>query len=130
VSGAGKTWARTHDPELKDLPYVDIADIYREFPEFDWFDALHCLLKRVRVLFRGHDTVVIEGYFLPGTTSSKTLLADLKVAGIRMVMIKDFWAPYQVCAERIVQQCECGETSAAEYRRRLDLLKKCWRPKE
>ena len=44
VSGNGKTHIRLNDPALRDLPYVDIADIYEEYPEFDWLDALYTLL--------------------------------------------------------------------------------------
>ena len=62
VSGTGKTHARFNDPALKDLPCVDIADVYREFPEFGWLDALHALLKRIRLLQQKHDAIVIEGY--------------------------------------------------------------------
>ena len=32
LSGVGKTYRRTTDPSLKDLPYIDIADIYPEYP--------------------------------------------------------------------------------------------------
>jgi hypothetical protein len=35
VSGTGKMHARLNDPELKDLPCLDSADIYEEFAEFD-----------------------------------------------------------------------------------------------
>jgi len=33
VSGTGKTHARLNDPELKDLPYLDIPDICGKFPD-------------------------------------------------------------------------------------------------
>jgi hypothetical protein len=85
VSGTGKTHARTHDPELKDLPYVDIAEIYERWPELGWYEALYALLKRARLLLQKHDTIVIE-------------------------------------------QWERGEITAPEYRRRIELLKRCWRP--
>ena len=35
VSGVGKTHARLTDPTLRDLPCVDIADVYREYPLTD-----------------------------------------------------------------------------------------------
>jgi predicted kinase len=127
VSGTGKTYARLHDPALKDLPYVDIADIFREFPEFDWHDALYALLKRIRLLLQKHDVVVVEGYFLPGTTSRNILIDDLKVAGAK-VEIHEFWAPAEVCQERIAAQFERGEITPQVCRRRIELLKKCWKP--
>jgi predicted kinase len=127
VSGTGKTPARLNDPELKTLPCLDIADIYEEYPEFGWCEALHALLKRVRLLLQKHDVIVIEGDFLPETVSRTILVNDLKVAGAK-VEVREFWAPLQVCALRITQQWERGEITAPEYRRRIELLKRCWRP--
>jgi len=91
VSGTGKTHARLNDPELKDLPYVDIAEIYERWPEFDWYEALHALLKHARFLLQKYDTILIESYFLPGTTSRDILVDDLKVAGAE-VEIHEFWS--------------------------------------
>jgi predicted kinase len=127
VSGTGKTHARTHDPELKDLPYVDIAEIYERWPEFDWYEVLYTLLKRARQLLQEHEAIVIEGYFLRFSTSRRILVNDMKVAGAK-VEFREFWAPFQVCALRITQQWERGEITAPEYRRRIELLKRCWRP--
>jgi hypothetical protein len=127
VSGTGKTYARLNDPKLKELPHLDIADVYREFPEFGWFEALHALLKRARKAFGKHDTVVIEGYFLRGSTSRTILVNDLRVANVRW-QIHEYWAPLEVCQNRIVAQWERGEITAPEYRRRIELLERCWRP--
>jgi predicted kinase len=127
VSGTGKTPARLNDPELKTLPCLDIADIYEEFPEFGWYEALYALLKRARLLLQKHDTIVIEGYFLRFSTSRCILVNDMQVAGAK-VEFREFWAPFQVCALRITQQWERGEISAKECRRRIELLKRCWRP--
>jgi len=129
VSGTGKTYARTHDPELKDLPYVDIADVYREFPELDWSAAAGAVEKRAARLLQEHDTIVIEGYYLPGSTTRRWLVSALKIAGAQ-VEIREFWAPIEVCAQRIEQQWKSGEISAAECRRRMELLTKCWKPKK
>jgi predicted kinase len=127
ISGTGKTYARLNDPALRDLPCVDIADVYREFPEFGWLDALHVLLKRVRLLLQKHDAIVIEGYFLPRSTSRTILVKDLKVAGAQ-VEIHEFWSPFEVCQGRISAQWEVGEISAAECRTRIEMLKRCWTP--
>jgi len=127
VSGVGKTHARLNDPELKDLPHIDIADVYRKFPEFNWYEALYALLKRVREAFEGHNQVVIEGYFLPGSVSRATLQGDLKVIGATPE-IRYFWAPFETCRDRIVAQWESGEISDQECKRRIELLKECWRP--
>jgi len=69
VSGVGKTHARLTDPALKDLPCVDIADVYCEYPEFDWMEAFFALARRVRTCLEQCDTVIVEGYFLPGSTT-------------------------------------------------------------
>jgi predicted kinase len=127
VSGTGKTHARLNDPELKTLPHLDIADVYREFPELDWHEALYALLKRARQVFKTHDIVVIEGYFLPRTASRRVLRDDLLVAGVQSEF-HEYWAPSEVCQQRIADQFEGGEISAAECRRRIELLKRCWRP--
>jgi predicted kinase len=127
VSGTGKTHARLNDPELKTLPCLDTADIYEEHPEFGWYEALYALLKRARQLLQKHDAIVIEGYFLRFSTSRRILVNDMKVAGAT-VEFREFWAPLQVCALRITQQWERGEIAAPEYRRRIELLKRCWRP--
>jgi predicted kinase len=126
VSGTGNTHARTHDPELKHLPYVDIAEIYECWPEFDWYEALPALLKRIRGLLEEHDVIVVEGYFLDRSTSRRILMNDLKVAGAT-VEFREFWAPFQICALRITQQWKRREITAPEYRRRIELLKRCWR---
>jgi hypothetical protein len=127
VSGTGKTYARLNEPELKELLHLDIADAYREFPELGWFEALHALLKRARKAFEKHDTVVIEGYFLRGSTSRTILVNDLRVANVRW-QIREHWASFEVCQARIVAQFEWGKISAEEYRRRIELLKRCWSP--
>jgi len=127
VSGVGKTHARLNDPELKDLPCVDIADIYQEHPEFDWRDALGILLLRVRTLLRKHEVIVAEGYFLPGSSSRRCLVRDMRVAGAQ-VEFRDLWEPSEVCQERIVAQWERGEISDEVCARRIGLLKMCWTP--
>jgi len=127
VSGTGKTHARTHLPELKDLPFVDIADIYAEWPEFDWFSATVCLCKRVRKLLEEHDTVVVEGYFLAASISLRMLENDLHVIGAK-ADIRVFWEPLGVCEQRLIRQWERGEQDAVQTRKRMDLLHRCWKP--
>ena len=127
VSGAGKTHARLNDPELKDLPYVDVADIYRERPGLEWFIVHNMLYRQVVELSHAHDVVVIEGYFLPNTESRTSLETVLRVQGIKPEF-RDLWAPFEVCQERISAQWEAGQISAAECRTRIELLKRCWTP--
>jgi len=127
VSGTGKTHARLNDPELKDLPYVDIAEIYERWPEFDWYEALHALLKHARFLLQKYDTILIEGYFLPHSRSRSILIDDMRVAGTKVVF-REFWSPFEVCQERILSQWERGEISAAVCKTRIEMLKRCWSP--
>jgi len=127
VSGTGKTYARLNDPELKDLPYVDIADFYKENADVHWAVA-HALLKRkVAELLLEHDTVVVEGYFLPGTPSRNGLARALKVAGAR-ADFRFYWAPFETCLERIRDQWEQGKITAADCEVRVEMLTSCWRP--
>ena len=129
VSGVGKTHARLNDPELKDLPCVDIADIYQEHPEFDWSDALYTLLQRLRFMLREQEdeAIVVEGYFLPGSPSRRKLVNDMKVAGAQ-VEFRELWEPFETCALRISRQWERGEISAVQCRGRIEMLRMCWTP--
>ena len=129
VSGTGKTHARLTLPELKDLPFVDIADIYREWPEFDWQDAVVCLCKRVRKLLAEHDTVVAEGYFQKRSHSLRMLENDLSVLGVKSE-VWVFWEPLGVCEQRLIRQWKHGEYDAVRTRKRMDLLHRCWKPRE
>ena len=128
VSGVGKTYARTHDPELVDLPFVDIADIYAEWPEADRLNATMTLMLQVRVLLKKHDTIVVEGYFQKGSMSLRMLQEDLSVIGAKSE-IWVFWEPLGVCEQRLIRQWESGEQDAVQARKRMDLLHRCWRLK-
>jgi hypothetical protein len=125
VSGTGKTHTRLNDPELRDLPCVDIADVYKEFPEADWLMAYGIMERRVAKLLQAHDAIVAEGYFLPGSTTRRYLGWALKVAGAEPEY-RECWAPLEVCAQRIADQWERGEISAADCKRRIELLGSCW----
>ena len=123
VSGSGKTHRRTTDPDLKHLPCVDIADVYREYPVFDSLTATAVVCKRARVLLRKTDHVVIEGYFLPGTPSLRQLLDEMVVAGIdtRLIVLTVTTAAAQ---QRILDQYGRGETTWADADLRIKLLLK------
>lgn len=129
VSGVGKTYARQTTPELKHLPHVDIADVYRAFPEMDWRMATHALLKRARAQLEHTGAVVLEGYFLPGSRSRRLVVGALRAAGVE-VEVRELWAPLETCIERIKRQQSRGEISAAEGQRRIEMARRCWRPRE
>lgn len=123
VSGSGKTHRRTTDPGLRDLPYVDIADVYREFPEFDSYVATAVVCKRALALLRQTWHIVIEGYFLPGTPSRQQLADEMRVAGVdtKFILLTVATATAQ---QRILDQYMGGETTWADADLRIRLLLK------
>ena len=125
-SGSGKTYTRTHDPALVDLPYLDIADIYREARErfgisLDWETALSKLLRDLRVLLRQTDVVVIEGYFLPRSKSRRVLEEDARVGGYSLEYRQHYASP-ETCARRIMAQYEAGECTWEEADTRIKMM--------
>lgn len=129
VSGTGKTRYRTRHPDLKDLPFVDMADIYRDNPAIPkGVSGTVVLWHRVRGKLKEHDTVVAEGYFLKGSVSRDALLTLAKGDGIK-VRIISFWAPMDECEKRLRLQQMRGEISEGEADLRIDMMKRCWRKK-
>jgi predicted kinase len=126
VSGVGKTHLRTTDAELSQYPHVDIADVYRAWPEADWWMATQELCRRVRKLLRQKSsTVVVEGYFVAGSSSRRMLTEDAKVGGYTLEF-RDLEAPLETCLERIEGQYERGEIGKAEYALRTRMLSRVW----
>lgn len=121
VSGSGKTHRRTTDPDLKGLPYVDIADVYKEFPEFDSFVATAVVCKRVRSLLQKTDHVVIEGYFLPGTPSRRKIANEMQVAGADAEFIL-LTVTAAAAQWRILSQYSRGECTWADADIRIKLM--------
>jgi len=131
VSGVGKTRHRENHPDFKDLPCVDMADIYRDIPNIPrGISGTMALWTRVAGKFKEHgvDTVVAEGYFLKGTESRGCLVTMAKNAGVK-VRIINFWAPLDECEKRLRLQQMKGKASAAEVELRIEMLKRCWREK-
>lgn len=62
ASGAGKTYARKRLPELRDLPCVDVADVYLDNPGITWLEATAGVISRTKALLKTSDVIVIEGY--------------------------------------------------------------------
>lgn len=122
LSGTGKTRLRTLHPDLWDLPYVDIADVYRDYPSYGWPLVMQEFLIRLRAAFQDHETVVLEGYFLPGSPSLRLLINDLKAQGAHYEIIY-LWAPPEVCQARLEAAWRDGTISDAEYRARTRTLR-------
>ena len=120
VPGAGKTWYRTHQQELKDLPCVDIADVYMDHPmRSDDFTTIYSyFVKRLVNLLKTNDTVVGEGAFLPHSLTRGWLVADCKYAGITVKFI-ECHASLRTCATRI-------EQSGDRVKLRTEMLKSLW----
>lgn len=127
VSGTGKTYHRTH--ELAHLPFVDIADVYRENPFIERGAMATCALwDRAEKLLEENDEIVIEGYFLKGSESRRWLVSLAHRSYVEVEII-NFWAPLDTCEARIRGQVLRGDCSPYEGEMRISLLKKCWRPK-
>ena len=115
VSGVGKTYLRQNS-YLSDFPAVDIADVYDDLPSANWSEAVSALTAKVKKLLDDHDTVVVEGYFLPGTESRKMLGHQLWGYSGQEYFLH---APYDICAQRI-------RDSGHDVERRLELLDARW----
>ena len=117
VSGVGKTWARTHISELMDLPYVDIADVYRDMPYAGARVATEALINKVLKLLKEHDSVVVEGYFLPDTPSRSLLITRLD--RFAQALFRLMVEPIEVCREQVISSQEDADL-------RLEILNKVW----
>jgi hypothetical protein len=72
-SGIGKTFTRNTDPKLKDLPYLDIADIYNQCPGISAAMAWSLFEEALIPLLDEHSVVVLEAYFRPGSYQRRRL---------------------------------------------------------
>jgi predicted kinase len=117
VSGVGKTYARENLSELRDLPCVDVADVYLDDPAITWVEATAGVISRTKKLLRHHNTVVVEGYYLPGTITRDMLSEGLgRYAGIEWRLMVE---PISLCRKRI-------EDSGERVEIRLEILERVW----
>lgn len=121
VSGSGKTHRRTTDPDLQRLPYVDIADVYKDFPEFDWSVATSVACRRVCVLLQQNDHVVLEGYYLPNTPSRAIVINSMRVAGIDAEFIL-LTVTAAAAQQRILDQYNRGECTWIDADTRIKMM--------
>ena len=143
VSGVGKTYARTRsDSPWWGLPYIDMADIYRELETdetglvvADYHTAMDILIRRIGAARRGEvPRLVVEGYFLPGSDSRRWLDGALRAQGIRVEYVL-LHAPLQVCSDRLLAQWDAlSDEEQADpvqfnsFKKRRELLLCCWKP--
>jgi predicted kinase len=77
VSGVGKTYRCTTDPELIDLPHVDIADIYAEGDDISHAWALQLIHDRLETCLELGDPAVVVGATFRRTSEQRELLEYL-----------------------------------------------------
>ena len=117
VSGVGKTHARLHDPELASLPFVDIADVYRDLDWAESYQVTLALATKTRKLLREHDCVVVEGYFIPGSLTRNML--DHNFGLDTTLEYRLMVEPIEVCRERVI-------SSGEDVDLRLEILNSVW----
>ena len=110
ISGVGKTYRRTTDPKLKDLPYVDIADIYCDNPGIDAGQAFVMMYNEAMMLLEEHDTVVLEAWFRSGSRQRQFI--EHYAPDNYEVQYIELDAPVEVCVQRIVEQYETEKNAA------------------
>lgn len=101
ISGSGKTYTRTHDPNLKDLPALDIADVYREHMNLGPRDTFAIFLDRIIAAMEEHDAIVVEAWFRPGSFQRKYLEYYAEYNGWE-VFYFEHDTPVDVCKQRVL----------------------------
>jgi len=103
VSGVGKTWARTHDADLKELPQLDIMDVYREYPGISPTGAFSQFIGKVQTLINRNDCIVLEAYFRQGSRQRILLEWTAETVGAT-IEYRELHAPLDVCKARVKAQ--------------------------
>jgi hypothetical protein len=112
ISGVGKTWERTHNPRFVDLPYVDIADSYKNLKTSDYIVAWNDFVDRINKAFQTSNAVVAEAAFT-SNQKSKILFTMTAV----QVEIIDLPRPSkQVLLDRVKESYEQSEKTPADKR--------------
>jgi hypothetical protein len=63
LPGAGKTYARIHDPELRYAAHIDVADVYHDFPGIDYATAFGEVINQVASAMNEGGTIAVEACF-------------------------------------------------------------------
>jgi hypothetical protein len=63
--GGGKTYARTHDPELKNAAHIDLADVYHDEPGIDYATAFGEVINLVIQEVDQGRIITVEAMFHP-----------------------------------------------------------------
>ena len=137
LQGSGKTHLRTNDPELKELPYLDMDELRREAMRncdpnsssyWIWRQSMLNLLDAIDTLNdQGVEQLVIEGVFALGSKSFLQLLDKCRQLGIELDVRRTDTAP-DVCAMNIIKDY-WRDNNEERWMGRMDILIKVVRGK-
>lgn len=137
LPGSGKTHLRTNDPELKELPYLDMDELRREAmrncdpnssPYWIWRQSMLDLLDTIDTFNdQGVEQLVIEGVFALGSKSFLQLLDKCRQLGIELDVRRTDTAP-DVCAMNIIKDY-WRDNNEERWMGRMDILIKVVRGK-
>ena len=102
VSGAGKTYTRTHDPKLKDLPCLDVADCYEKQPGIGPHEAWFLLENELVELLDSRQDLVVEAWFKHGGFQ-RARIELLAAANGYLVEWIELEADREICKQRVEQ---------------------------
>lgn len=137
LPGSGKTHLRTTDPELKELPYLDMDELRREAMRncdpnsssyWIWRQSMLDLLDTIDTLNdQDVEQLVVEGVFAPGSKSFLQLLDKCRQLGIELDVRRTDTAP-DVCAMNIIKDY-WRDNNEERWMGRMDILIKVVRGK-
>jgi hypothetical protein len=118
-SGVGKTYRRTTDPVLKDIPALDIADCYNDYPFVTPSQALSIFVGRlIDLISEGEENIVVEAYFREGSTQRNWLEYVAEANGYTVEYIT-LLGDFETRKERILAQSEQETCARTEARMKL-----------
>jgi hypothetical protein len=103
MPGAGKTYSRTHDPELKNAAHVDVADVYDDFPGIDYGNAFGEVVNRIVRAMDLEQDIAVEAVFKNGGFQREWIDMIAAVNGY-VVEYREFAEKPEVLKERIERQ--------------------------
>lgn len=101
--GAGKTHYKDHHPMLCALPFIDVADVYLDYPGIQPSDAFSELLQRITVFIdedNASQDIVVEAVFKAGGIQ-RTWLEYVAQMNEYKIEYVDIDTPLKECLSRI-----------------------------
>jgi hypothetical protein len=105
LPGAGKTYARVHDPSLSSAAHVDVADVYHDFPGIDYATAFGEVINQVLHAVDLEQIVAVEAVFSRGSFQRKWINMIAEMNGYK-VEYREFFAEPEELEARIKAQLE------------------------